>query len=127
KILLDNKQTISGVITSNPEIIRWAVENNLTALQHDANLYDQLKDIEFDYLFSIANLKIITEEILTLPKKGAINFHDGLLPGYSGLNVPSWAIINDEKIHGITWHFMTRKIDAGDIISQVEFSIDDNE
>ena len=58
---------------------------------------------QFDYLFSIVPNKIFSEEILKLPRRFAINFHDAPLPKYAGLNATTWAILNNEKSHGITW------------------------
>lgn len=60
------------------------------------------------YLFP----KIITEN----PNFTVINFHNALLPEYPGRNAPSWAIFENEKETGITWHYVTRQVDAGDII-----------
>ena len=76
-----------------------------------------------DWLFSIANLDMIPEDILGLAHHGAINFHDGPLPRYAGLNAPVWAILADEPTHGITWHLMEKDADRGDILVQREFVI----
>ena len=43
---------------------------------------------------------------LELARQGAVNFHDGPLPAYAGLNAPVWAILNREATHGITWHLI---------------------
>ncbi|PHQ80375.1 MAG: hypothetical protein COB66_04920 [Coxiella sp. (in: Bacteria)] len=59
--------------------------------------------------------------------KIAINYHDSYLPKYAGLNSTTWAISNQEKTHGITWHQITSDIDKGDIIKQVKFDIDHEE
>lgn len=47
-----------------------------------------------------------------------INFHPSLLPYYRG-SIPSyWVIKNDEKTTGFTAHFISEKIDAGEIVYQ---------
>ena len=43
------------------------------------------------------------DDVLALPAKGAINFHDGPLPQMAGLNTPVWALLNGEAEHGISW------------------------
>jgi len=53
-----------------------------------------------------------------LPPEGIINFHNGPLPRYGGLNACSWAIYNGEKQHGITWHYVASGVDSGDIVTQ---------
>jgi len=47
-----------------------------------------------------------------------INYHDALLPSYPGRNAVTWAIFNNEKETGITWHKVNADIDTGDIIAQ---------
>ena len=47
----------------------------------------------------------------------AINFHDGPLPGYAGLNVTTWALLAGEREHAVTWHLMTADVDAGEIVA----------
>ena len=82
-----------------------------------AKIY-KLKKI--DYFFSIMNKKIISKKIL---KKivFAINFHDSPLPKYAGLYPSTFGILNNERQWGCTWHFMSDRVDKGDIISQKNF------
>jgi len=77
-----------------------------------------------DFILNINSFKIIKENLLKVPKRGIINFHNGPLPKYGGVNIPFWAIINGEKIHGITWHFVDQGIDTGDILWQKLFPVD---
>ena len=56
---------------------------------------------------------MIPAEALGLVRGLAVNFHDGPLPRYAGLNVTSWAILGRETTHGVTWHEMTARPDAG--------------
>ena len=58
---------------------------------------------------------MIPDPVLALAARGAINFHDGPLPRYAGLNAPVWAILNREPAHGVTWHLIEGGIDEGDI------------
>ena len=70
---------------------------------------------------------MIPADVLALPAKGAINFHDGPLPRYAGLNTPAWAIINGEDSHGITWHVIEGGVDEGDILAQRMVQIAEDE
>ena len=74
-------------------------------------------------IFNINSYKIIPDTILHAPKHGIINFHNGPLPLYGGVNIPSWAILNGEQKHGVTWHYIDEGIDTGDIIAQKMFEI----
>ncbi len=127
KLLTANGHKICGIISSSKLVKKWAEKQNIpyeTSLEKSKQF---LFERSFDYLFSIYNLEIIPEEILTLPTKHSINCHNALLPKYSGLHAPSWAIFHGEKQHGITWHLMTSEIDSGDILKQVSFDIANDE
>lgn len=89
--------------------------------------FNKLKKIKFDYLFSILNSRIIPEQIIKKAGKLSLNFHDGPLPKYAGLFSSSWAIVNDEKKHGVCWHKILKGIDTGDIAEEKKFSIKKNE
>jgi len=81
----------------------------------------------FDYLFSIANSKILSDNILNHPTKYAINYHNSPLPKYAGLYATTWAILNDEKNHAISWHIMNKEVDAGDLLKRPWFPIEEDE
>lgn len=116
-ILLERKFQILGIISSLDIVKEWCDKNKIKFY----NSINQLKDqtLECDYIFSIINFEILPEWLLNKPKYFAINYHDSLLPRYAGVHATSWAIINNEQYHGITWHIMTGKIDSGDILKQV--------
>jgi len=116
--MLQRGHQICGIISSEKLIKNWAKENGILHVEPGPDLASVLSLQPFDYLFSITNLSILPNEILALPCKGAINFHDGLLPRYAGLYATSWAIINQEKTHGVTWHLMSAEVDKGDILKQ---------
>ena len=123
EVLLTKGHEIKGVITAAPRISQWAHNKSIPVIAHKAGYGDALKDETFDYLFSITHLAIIKDDVLALPKKGAINFHDGPLPAYAGLNTPAWALLNNEEQYGITWHAITPGVDQGDILKQAMFDI----
>jgi len=71
-----------------------------------------------DLILSNSYSMHIPKEILDIPERGAINVHYSLLPRYRGANPIQWAVINGEINTGVTMHYMTNTIDAGDIIAQ---------
>ena len=127
QILLERGHTISAVVTRTQSIANWARENGIPAEQPGRNLAIRLGQTKVDWLFSIANLSLIPEDVLALASRGAINFHDGPLPAYAGLNAPVWALLNGEREHGITWHMITEEVDAGEIVMRQAITIDDDE
>jgi methionyl-tRNA formyltransferase len=72
---------------------------------------------------SAAYPQIFSKELLSIPANGSINFHPSLLPKFRGAHPHYWAIAKGETISGITAHYMTERIDDGDIIAQRSFPI----
>jgi natural product biosynthesis luciferase-like monooxygenase protein len=124
-ILLEAGVPIVAIATGDRRIVSWAGERNIPTL--DSSCVAELFPLQFDYLFSIANLRVLPEALLLRARCGAINFHDGLLPRFAGLNVPAWAIMEGQTEHGVTWHEMTVAIDAGRILAQSPLTIDPDE
>ncbi len=118
---------IAAVVSRAAAVRRWATSQKLTLFSQPSQLLSAEAPRGFGYLFSITNLDVLAPEVIALPTRAAINFHDGLLPEYAGLNTPVWALLNGEAQHGITWHLMTREVDRGDILAQRRFDIADNE
>ncbi|MGB7435020.1 MAG: amino acid adenylation domain-containing protein [Candidatus Acidiferrum sp.] len=126
-VLLEKGHGIVGVISADPAIQGWAKEKGLTLIQPDADWVNILCHEPFDLFLSIDNLFKVPHEVLHLAQKFSVNFHDGPLPRYAGVNVTNWAVMNQEVTHGVTWHVMSDRIDSGDILKQVVFPISSNE
>jgi methionyl-tRNA formyltransferase len=71
-----------------------------------------------DVIFSLYFREIVPQEILSIPRFGAVNLHPGLLPKYRGCFSTPWVIINGEDYTGFTYHYMLTQVDAGNIILQ---------
>ena len=127
EILLRSGDSILGVVSATEAIREWALQQKILCASHLDEAVAALDGQGFDYLFSIANLSIVPARILTLPRRGAVNFHDGPLPRYAGLHATTWAILNRETSHGVTWHEMRETVDAGDILQQRRFEVHPDE
>lgn len=123
ELLWQRGHNIRAVVSAKPDIIQWAKLRDLPVINPDEKIAEKLQSHSFDWLFSIANLSIIPNEALAQARIGAVNFHDGPLPEYAGLNAPVWALINQEKTHGISWHLIESGIDEGDVIEHHMFDI----
>ena len=123
ELLLASGHEICSIVSPDPEIKRWTRENEISHLEPGANLSEHLSKRPFDYLFSIVNEHILREDVLLLPRKLAINYHDALLPSYAGKHATSWALMNGETSHGVSWHLITDVVDAGDILKQRRIEI----
>ncbi|WP_300532946.1 formyltransferase family protein, partial [uncultured Mameliella sp.] len=119
---LDRGNTIAAVVTDSADVRGWAEGRGLRVEAPGADLAARLGG-GFDWLLSIANLSIIPADVLALPARGAVNFHDGPLPRHAGLNAPVWALIEGETRHGVTWHLIEGGVDQGDVLVQAEFDV----
>jgi natural product biosynthesis luciferase-like monooxygenase protein len=126
-ILLDRGHRILGVVSDEARIASWAAEHGIEVIPADADYPDRLRDSSFDHLFAITHLELIPEEVIATPRGHAINFHDGPLPAYAGLNTPMWALLDGQREYAVSWHLMAAGVDEGDLLLQapVEIAADD--
>ncbi|MFW2542727.1 MupA/Atu3671 family FMN-dependent luciferase-like monooxygenase [Primorskyibacter sp. 2E107] len=117
--LLERGNTVRAVITEASDVADWAKGRGLRVLRDPGDLNGEA----FDWLLSIANLRIIPDNVLRLPARGAVNFHDGPLPRHAGLNAPVWALLEGETRHGISWHLIEGEVDEGDVLVSQDFDI----
>lgn len=80
-----------------------------------------------DYLISAYYRTIIHDRILEQVDYKAINLHPSLLPAYRGCFSGVWAILNGEKETGITYHYITSKVDGGNILVQKKIAMQEGE
>ncbi len=84
---------------------------------------EQLRGYGADLFVVAAFGQILPGEILTMPKYGCVNIHASLLPKYRGAGPIQWAIINGEKITGVTIMQMEKGLDTGDMLFKTEVEI----
>lgn len=88
---------------------------------------DLLRDLQPDILTVVAYGKILPQEMLDLPRFGAVNVHGSLLPKYRGAAPIQWAVLNGDKITGVSTMFLSQGMDEGDVIFMRETEIDEQE
>ncbi|MEK7616888.1 MAG: methionyl-tRNA formyltransferase [Patescibacteria group bacterium] len=86
----------------------------------DINLLKNLKPL---LIIVMGWRTIIPSEVLKIPKRGVVAVHESLLPKYRGFAPINWAIINGEKMSGVTLFYLDEGIDSGDIIAQRKIPI----
>ena len=74
-----------------------------------------IKDWSGDYIFHLKSYYILPKKVIESAKNGVINFHPSppRYPGSGGINR---GLYNDDKISGVTVHYMNEKVDNGSII-----------
>ena len=93
----------------------------------EAEAVETLRGYQADIFVVAAFGQILSEEILAMPKYGCVNIHASLLPKYRGAGPIQWAIINGEKITGVTIMQMDKGLDTGDMLFQTEVEIASDE
>ncbi len=110
----------------------FAISKNLKIYQpekvrNNVEFIEEIKALQPDVICVVAYGKILPKEILDIPRLGCINVHGSLLPKYRGAAPIQWAVINGEKITGITTMYMDVGMDTGDMILKEEVSIGEDE
>ena len=75
-----------------------------------------LRELQPEILVVVAYGKILPDEMLALPRYGAINVHGSLLPQYRGAAPIQWAVLNGDRVTGVTTMYLAHDMDSGDII-----------
>lgn len=127
-----DKPSGRGMKLNESEVKKYAIEKNIPVyqpikLRKNEEVFNILKEINPDVIVVVAYGKILPKEILDIPSKGCINVHGSLLPDYRGAAPMQWAIINGEKVTGITTMYMDVGMDTGDMILKEEVEILDED
>jgi methionyl-tRNA formyltransferase len=77
-----------------------------------------IRALQPDLILSFYYRRLLSRELLAIPRLGGINLHGSLLPKYRGRSPLNWVLVNGETHTGVTLHYMTEHADAGDIIAQ---------
>ena len=136
--ILKNKFNLVAVVTapdkpsgrgkkpSSSAVKKIAEENKLKILQptnlKDPYFIDELKKLE-PYLFVVVAFRMLPRVVWSIPSKYTFNLHASLLPNYRGAAPINWAIINQEKVTGVTTFIIDEKIDSGEILLQQKLKI----
>lgn len=112
------------------DVKKYAVTHGLPLMQpaklKDPEFLESLSDIGAD-LFVVIAFRMLPEAVWNMPPMGTVNVHAALLPDYRGAAPINWAIINGEKLTGVTTFLLKHDIDTGDIIMSREAKIEDDE
>lgn len=140
KKLVEAGHNIVGVVT-NPDkpagrgqqlqesaVKKYALQAGLKILQperfRDENFLKELAGLKADLQLVVA-FKMLPECVWNMPPLGTVNLHASLLPDYRGAAPINWAVINGEKISGVTTFLLKHEIDTGNLIFQEKVTITD--
>lgn len=93
----------------------------------DPEFIEVLKGLQPEIIVVVAFGQILPKEILEMPEYGCVNVHASLLPKYRGAAPIQWAVIDGEKVSGVTTMRMDEGLDTGDMILKKEVLLDRKE
>ncbi|HYO95525.1 MAG TPA: amino acid adenylation domain-containing protein [Polyangiaceae bacterium] len=126
EVLLARGHRILAIVSSAAAIVRFASERSIAVLAR-AEYPALLARAEVDLLLSITHPALIAPADIARVKRAAINYHDGPLPRYAGMNGSAWALANGESSHAIVWHYLVAGLDEGAILERRVMDLDARE
>ena len=89
--------------------------------------YDFVKELNPDIIITLAYGQIVPQGLLDIPRYGCLNLHGSLLPKHRGAAPIQYALINNEKVTGMTLMKMVAAMDAGAMYAKKEVIIDEDD
>lgn len=139
RALLETNHTLSAVFTqpdkprgrgmkeSFSPVKVLALERGIPVYQpltfKDGAATEILRSLQPDLLVVVAYGRILPQSFLDVARLGSINLHGSLLPKYRGAAPIQWAVLNGDKITGVSVQYMAAAMDAGDVIASRETEI----
>ena len=126
-----------GAVASNKSANVWwgsngiyqrSQERNIPFIDNEFRNNDEIlaaiRDFEVDMIMSVQHCWILTRDMIAAVGGNAFNLHMAKLPEYKGHYPFVHAILNGERNYTVTLHWMTPKVDYGDIAYEATFPIE---
>lgn len=131
-VVISNNSDAKVLQKANSKNIPNYIVNTKKYEDVDKAITKLLKEYKCDYIFLSGYMKKIEKKLLSAFKNRVINTHPSLLPkfggkGMYGRNVHEAVIKANEKISGVTLHYVTEDYDEGEFILQKSLVLNKNE
>ena len=125
--IVQSSYPISFVVTIPNSPVKFAAEELgikvIETEQLDESKLLQISSLKPDFLIVEDYGLILPKSLLNTPKIAPLNIHHSLLPKYRGPSPAPTAILNGDKISGVTIIRISEKVDAGEILAQLEYEL----
>jgi amino acid adenylation domain-containing protein len=125
-VLAERGHQVLGVVSDSAPLRQWARARNIPTFSR-TSYRPWLETQAFDLLLSITHPNLIEPGHIGRARLAALNYHDGPLPRYAGMNGSAWALLCGENRHAIVWHHLTAGLDEGDIVEWRDIELDRRE
>lgn len=120
------KKANSWGMAPDPSIAAYAHKQGIPTWRikspNSKSFQKALRGLEVDVIINQSQ-SIIKKGLLGIPRIGVVNRHNALLPKNRGRLTPFWVLFKGEQVSGVSIHFVTEGIDAGEIIVQKTIAV----
>lgn len=129
-VTVPDKPSGRGLKVNESAVKKYAVEHNIPVYQplkmKDPEFISAMKALKPD-LFVVVAFRLLPREVWEIPTLGTFNLHAALLPQYRGAAPINWAVINGDKMTGVTTFMIDSGIDTGHIMMREQHRIADTD
>lgn len=129
-VTVPDKPSGRGLKVNESAVKKYAVEHNIPVYQpikmKDPEFISAMKALKAD-LFVVVAFRLLPREVWEIPTLGTFNLHAALLPQYRGAAPINWAVINGDKMTGVTTFMIDSSIDTGHIMMREQHRIADTD
>ncbi len=129
-VTIPNKEAGRGKSLVESPVKTFAAANSIpciTTNKLDKKIIERISSYKPDFLVVADYGLFLPHELLKLPKYAPLNVHHSLLPKYRGPSPAPTAILNGDKVSGVSIIKMTNQVDAGDILAQKKYTLKTDE
>ena len=116
---------------NTPNIVKKrAIELGIDFIQiekFDHSFFDKFAELEFDVAVVASFGKILPERIFKLTAARWLNVHPSLLPRHRGPTPIISALLNGDRVSGVSIIEVVPEVDAGGIYAQVKFGVEEDD
>ena len=123
ELVISNKKNANGLKYANQKKIEKKIINFIEPKKSEQKILSLLTKRKIKFICLAGFMKILSSNFLKKFDGKVINIHPSLLPKYKGLNTHRRVLENNEKFSGCTVHYVSAKLDSGNIILQKKVKI----
>tara|TARA_B100000029_G_scaffold305746_1_gene298599 strand:- start:118 stop:696 length:579 start_codon:yes stop_codon:yes gene_type:complete len=127
KLVISNKRNANGLKYASQKKIEKKIISFIEPKKSEQKILSLLAKRKIKFICLAGFMKILSGNFLKKFDGKVINIHPSLLPKYKGLNTHRRVLENNEKFSGCTVHYVTTKLDSGNIILQKKVKISRND
>ncbi len=127
-LVLSNKGSAKGLELAKKYGIKTLVSDFTKSKAKEKKVIKIVNKNQIKLICLAGFMKILSNNFIKSFRGKIINIHPSLLPKYKGLNTHEKVVKNKDTYTGCTVHFVTKKLDSGEIIlkKKVRVKINDN-